>query len=542
MNPSVSGAKPPPILANTGAFGSELTRRTLLKGVGTGAAALGFGALWPTTAYGAIGGPGGLVPRSNLLMLVNRVSQGYTASELARATTLGYSAYLNSVIAGPATTPRADTVVSSLQPFVSYTPWAYLLTGTPQMPVNPDDLLIAVQAATARLSVRSEHVLLERMMDMWSNRLSVYGRKAGNGALKNYSDYHIIRPHALGSVSRLLTNFARDTSVLYYLDNVGSSAPVPNENWAREFLELYTMGPNDPDPSVTEPNYVEADVQAAAKAFTGWTWDMAPSPNFGLFTYDSALQLTSSAPYAFLGSMITPASASTLEGEQVVGLTVNSSQTARGIAAKMIRHLLRYDPTPAQVTAAAALYPNTGLMVASILSQANISALTPAQYLFSSPSRFAYQALRALDADPSLLAQGLIDELRRMGNAPFEWPAPDGYPDEAEKWLGSVFGRWQFANNLFTAPDPVTGDNPNMPGVVFTDAQLLAMVSPFTTMASVVTNLDVLLTGGILSDNEKSVIEAYGAIAISPPYSYSPYQVLREMFALTISAPSFQYY
>jgi len=541
MSQSVSGAKPPPILTNAGAFGSELTRRTLLKGVGTGAAALGIGALWPTTAYGAIGGPGGLVPRSNLLMLVNRVSQGYTAAELARATTLGYSAYLNSVIAGPATTPRADTVVTSLQPFVSYTPWAYLLTGTPMNPVDPDSLLTAVQLATTRLSVRSEHVLLERMMDLWSNRLSVYGRKPGNGALKNYSDYHIIRPNALGSASALLTAFARDTSALYYLDNVSSSAPVPNENWAREFLELYTMGPNDPDPAITAPNYVEADVQAAAKAFTGWTWDTIPGPSLGLFNYDGALQLTSPTSYPFLGSSITPGLSSTFEGDQVVSLTVNSPKTARGIAAKMIRHLLRYDPTPAQVTAAAAQYPNIGLMVDSILSQANISALTPSQYLFSSPSRFAYQALRALDADPAMFAKGLIDELRRMGNAPFEWPAPDGYPDEAEKWLGSVFGRWQFANNLFTAPDS-TGDNPNMPGVVFTDAQLLAMVSPFTTMASVVANLDVLLTGGILSDNEKSVIEAYGSIAISPPYSYSPYQVLREMFALTISAPSFQYY
>lgn len=538
MSQSVSGAKPPPILTNTGVLGSELTRRTLLKGVGTGAAALGIGALWPATAYGAIGGPGGLVPRSDLLMLVNRVSQGYTAGQLARATTLGYSTYLNSVIAGPATTPRADAVVNSLQPFLSFTPYAYLLTG----PVDPDNLLLVAQLATTRLSVRSEHVLLERIMDLWSNRLSVYGRKAGNGSLKNYGDYHIIRPNALGSASTLLTAFARDTSALYYLDNVFSSAPTPNENWAREFLELYTMGPNDPDPSITTPNYIEADVQAAAKAFSGWTWDLAPSPNFGLFTYLSAMHVVSASSYQFLGQPITPSVPTTSEGDQVVSLTVNSSMTARGIAAKMIRHLLRYDPTPAQVTAAAALYPNIGQMVASILSQANISALTPSQYLFSSPSRFAYQALRALDADPGVFATGLIDELRRMGNAPFEWPAPDGYPDEAEKWLGSVFGRWEFASRLFTPPDPVTGDNPMMPGVVFTDSQLLAMVSPFTTMASIVANLDVLLTGGILSDNEKSVIEAYGSIAISPPYSYPPLQVLREMFALTISAPSFQYY
>jgi len=429
-----------------------------------------------------------------------------------------------------------------LQPFVSYTPWAYALTGTPTMPVNPDDLLTAVQLATTRLSVRSEHVLLERMMALWSDRLSVYGLKPLNGALKNYGDYHLLRPYALGRATTLLTTFAHDTSVLYYLDNVVSSGPIPNENWAREFLELYTMGPVDPDPAITTPNYTEPDVQAAAKAFTGWTWDTALGPNWGLFTYNPSLQLVSASPYPFLGISITPSTGTTSEGDQVVSAVVNSSKTARGIAAKMIRHLLRYDPQPTEVTAVAAQYPNIGQMISTILSQANVAALTPAQYLFSSPSRFVYQALRAVDADPAMFAMGVIEELRRMGNAPFEWPAPDGYPDQPEKWLGSVFGRWEFANRMFATPDPITGENPQLPGVAFSDAQIVALVSPFTTVASIVANIDQLLTGGILSDNEKSVLEAYGTIAISPPFSLSPFQVLREMLALAISAPSFQYY
>ena len=180
-------------------------------------------------------------------------------------------------------------------------------------------------------------------------------------------------------------------------------------------------------------------------------------------------------------------------------------------------------------------------MISSILSFANVSALAPSDYLFSSPSRFMYQALRAMGASPTWDGAGPLSELQRMGNAPFEWPAPDGYPDDPLKWAGGLFARWEFANKLFAAPD-VNGENPEFEGVVFTDAELLAKVQPFTTVMDIIDNLDSLLMGGVLSDNEKCVLEAYVNIALQPPFSIPALQVLRELYALCISTPSFQYY
>lgn len=531
--------KAPAILTDVGVLGTELTRRTILKGGASTAAALGLGALWPSTARATIGGPGGLVARSDLLMLVNRVSQGFTAAEYAAATTAGYSTYLANVITGPGSDPAGSAFVANL-PQITWTPQQCIVDAL-LLGLNADDYVMFTQQATIGLSVLSSKILLERTMDMWTNRLNVYGRKPLNGTTKLYGDYAIIRPNALGNADALFTAFARDTSALYYLDNVVSAAPIANENWAREFLELYTMGQNDPDPSITTPNYIEADVQAAAQAFTGWSWDSSgfpTNPNLGLFLYQSASHITTSK--VFQGITLTPASSTTAEGDQVVSIVVNSSKTARTTAYKILRHFLRYDPSPTQVTTVAAQYPSITAMIGAALAQSNVTALTQSDYLFSSPSRFVYQALRASGAVPDWSKWGLIEELRRLGNAPFEWPAPDGYPDEPGKWAGGLFARWEFANKLFTEPDPITGDNPELPGVVFTDTEILAMVSPFTTTMDIVNNIDARFTGGVLSVNEKSVLDAYINVALSVPLN--PYQILREVLALTVSSPTFQYY
>jgi len=442
------------------------------------------------------------------------------------------------VLAGPTSDPPGDAFLAKLLPTIGWTPDEALTN----YGGNPDLLVRWCQQATIGLSVVSERILLERMMDFWSNKLNVYGKKPGVGILKNYSDYHIIRPNALGSVKHLLTAFAKDTSVLYYLDNVNSSGPVPNENWAREYLELYTMGQDDPIfGGSVPPNYKEEDVQAAAAAFTGWSYDPAPGPNRGLFLYKPGQHL--SGPKTFMGIRLVQDDTTPGEGDQVVSIVVNSLKTGRGMAAKMIRHLLRRDPTPAQINSASLIYRGSGVtdMVGDILSQANVSALTPADYLLSSPSRFMYQALRAMGATPEWNGVGPLTELQRMGNAPFEWPAPDGYTDVPEKWAGGIFARWEFANKLFTAPD-MSGQNPEFEGVVFTDAELLAKVKPYSTVMDIINNLDDLFTGGVLSDNEKSVLEAYVNVALAPPFSVSPFQVLRELFALSISTPTFQYY
>lgn len=538
---------PPSVLTNVGPLGGELSRRALLKGGATGAAALSLSALWAGHAHATIGGPGGLKPRSDLLMLVNRLSQGFKASELATATSMGYACYLNHVLDGPTSDPAGDAFVAGMQ----QTTWPLLpsdvISWTPAQcfsiapAVDPDGLLGYTQQATIGLSVLSERMLLERMMDFWSNRLNVYGKKVLNGPLKLYGDYHIFRPNALGSVKAMITAFGHDTSGLFYLDNIESAQPIPNENWAREMLELYSMGLIHP--ITGQNNYSEGDVQAAAAAFTGWSYQGIPGPNALLFAYKPWMHL--SGQKTFQGVGLTQVDATPGEGDQVLDIIVNSDKTRLGMAAKMVRFLLHHDSQSNlahQQIQAAALQYDAGVkaMVSNILSQANVSLLTPADYFLSSPSRFVYQACRAVGASLDSAQPELLYELRRMGNAPFEWAAPNGYPDEPQKWAGGVFARWEFANKL-TALD-AGGNNPELPGVEVTDSQVLALAQPYSTPMDIINNLDNRLTGGVLSDNEKSVLEAYIFYAASPPYSLTQIPLLRELIALFISCPTFQYY
>lgn len=538
MDERTTIARLPDALQDRGVLGQELSRRTMLKGGATTVAALGLGAMWSRSANAAVGGPGGLQPRSDLLMLVNRVSQGFTLAEMARATSLGYAGYLDYATDALMPTPLASAYLAPFLGSESWTP-AQVFAALQ----NPDDVLSFTQRMTLGRSVLSENILLERMMDFWSNRLNVYAKKQGNAAFKHYGDY-VIRQNALGDAKALLTEFAHDTSVLHYLDNIDSGTPIANENWAREFLELYTMGQVDPISGAA--NYTEDDVQAAAKAFTGWSVDLyvppppLTNPHLGLFLYKPIQHIT--GPKVFQGIQLFEDASTTYEGDQVVSIVVNSLKTGRGMAAKMIRHLLRYDPQAAQVNSASLLYRSAGVpaMVQDILSQANVSALTPDKYLFASPSRFVYQAMRASGASPVWTDLNVLGELQRMGNAPFEWPAPDGYPITPEKWAGGIFSRWEFANKLFGAADAM-GAYP-LGDVHFDDTQIMALLNGATTIPGAINAVNQRFTGGVLSENEKSVLLLHLQTVLPAPYDLSYPQAVRELCALTISSPTFQYY
>ena len=116
-----------------------------------------------------------------------------------------------------------------------------------------------------------------------------------------------------------------------------------------------------------------------------------------------------------------------------------------------------------------------------------------------------------------------------------------GPPVDEEAWVHNVFARWQFATSFF-APQ---GAAWAMDGVHVTDAELMSLLGPVATVADAVGRIDAILTGGVMTDNEICVIEAYVNVALAscaPCTTAQVMQIVRTAFALAASCPTFQYH
>ena len=157
-------------------------------------------------------------------------------------------------------------------------------------PKNPQMVVTDLQRAKLLRAVYSEQQLSELMVDFWENHFSIFANKDDDRYLLTAFDRETIRPFALGRFRDLLGATAHSPAMLFYLDNWRSSVPRPypargdkpagvdggfNENYARELMELHTLG--------VDGGYTQKDVQEVARCFSGWT---IQKPNEqGLFLY-----------------------------------------------------------------------------------------------------------------------------------------------------------------------------------------------------------------------------------------------------------------
>ena len=116
--------------------------------------------------------------------------------------------------------------------------------------------------ATALRSTYSRYQLYEMMVDFWTNHFNIYIRKNLTGMLKTADDRDVVRKYALGKFYDILSASAHSPAMMIYLDNFESTKNKPNENYARELLELHTLG--------VDGGYTQQDVQELARVLTGW--------------------------------------------------------------------------------------------------------------------------------------------------------------------------------------------------------------------------------------------------------------------------------
>lgn len=289
-----------------------------------------------------------------------------------------------------------------------------------------------LRQATFLRQLYSKRQLYEVMVEFWNDHFNIFVEKEACFILKTVDDREVIRKHALGSFRDLVWASAHSPAMLVYLDNQANVKGTPNENYARELMELHTLS--------VDGGYTQTDVMELARCLTGWSvkkhfW-------LGEFTFDKKKHEPGAKN--LIGLAIQESGQG--EAEQVIEHLAAHPSTARFIAAKLARRFLADDPPPEIVEKAAQVFIQTRGDIKSVLRVILLDGLAHARPKFKRPLNFVLSAARALNVETDGRAFGR--PLARMGQLPFSWPTPDGYPDRSESWQGNLMPRWQFALEL----------------------------------------------------------------------------------------------
>ncbi|HXE59140.1 MAG TPA: DUF1800 domain-containing protein [Gemmatimonadaceae bacterium] len=390
-----------------------------------------------------------------------------------------------------------------------------------------------LQVAKVGRALMSRRQLQEVMVDFWENHFSIY---AGKGAPERYMlasfERDAIRPHALGKFRDLLGAVAKSPAMLYYLDNWESTveanrpalatfsarprrgrpgialrrAPRPrrsglNENYGRELLELHTLG--------VDGGYTQADVIAAARAFTGWTIDR-PQLGGG-FVFRPALH--DAGEKRFLGRTL-DAGRGIEDGEQILDILARSPATARFIATKLARRFVSDSPPPALVERAAATFTRTDgdirETLRTILTSPEFFSRDAYRAKVKSPFELVVSALRTVDAQPDTTPR-TARIIARLGEPLYMHRDPNGYPETGDAWIntGSILNRINFGLAL------AAGRLPGIDLDAWARREGLDTLAPAARVDGVV--LDVL--GGEASPDSRRVLESgvNPMLATAPP-------------------------
>lgn len=289
----------------------------------------------------------------------------------------------------------------------------------------------SVQAWWMAKLLTTRRPLIEKMTLFWHDHFATSAQKVTNGPLLHQQN-ELIRANAIGSFRELLRAVSKDPAMLVWLDNQFNVKGKPNENFAREVMELFTLGIG---------NYSEKDVQEAARAFTGWTFRGATREKLGkyrksTFYFDSRKH--DSEIKEVLGSK------GPFDGDGVLNLLCDEPQTARYIVTKIWEWFAYSKPEPGLVERLSASFRKSGLdlkgLLRSIMESPEFYSDKAERSVYKNPVDFVVPPLRQLGVG------ALLSELK---------PNADGLLDR--KQLGPVLGCVQSTKsmgmNLLFPPD-----------------------------------------------------------------------------------------
>jgi uncharacterized protein (DUF1800 family) len=289
-----------------------------------------------------------------------------------------------------------------------------------------------------REMLQSPSPLTERMTLFWHNHFATSQQKVRLGQLM-YRQNALLRREALGNFATLLHDIAKDPAMLVYLDNAGSRRQAPNENFAREVMELFTLG---------EGHYGEQDVKEAARAFTGWSLDRET----GEFTYRRV--------WHDYGEKTVLGKRGRFDGDDVLDVLLARPEAAQFIAGKLWREFVSPNPDSREVARWAAVFRDARYEVKPLLrtiltSDAFWSAKNRGA-LIKSPVELVVGTLRTFGISPFDLRPAVF-AAAALGQNPFSPPNVKGWPG-GDAWINSstLLGRKQWLERVFRGSDPTT--------------------------------------------------------------------------------------
>ncbi|WP_260986450.1 DUF1800 domain-containing protein [Bordetella genomosp. 13] len=449
---------------------------------------------------------------------VDRVTWGVTPSELAAARKAGWQAYLDQQLKPDLRIPLPAEVQSRIDALsISQVPgqqaYRQQVLRARENRDLPDAQRKQANAETRKITSRrsgetimrstwralySRDQLQEVMTWFWMNHFSVYSSKGNIGTLLDDYEDRTIRPHTLGKFGDLLRATVRSPAMLVYLDNARNVAGRINENYARELMELHTLG--------VDGGYSQHDVQELARILTGMTinpLDKAPKVDpaqqaqvvsDGLFLFNPRLH--DSGSKTVLGHDFE--NGGMREIDSALDMLARQPATARHISRKLAQYFVSEQPPDALVQRMAQTFLKTDGDIAATLRAMFDSpefAASLERGKFKDPTQYVYSSMRlAYDSMPPIRsAQPVVAMVARQDQLLGRRVTPDGYPVKQSDWSssGQMTTRFEIARTIATSRAPfyrdADGEPPQLPAMPLlldaygkTGDQPFAALSPAT--------------------------------------------------------------
>ncbi len=431
----------------------------------------------PRAAAGAAGAPeaaetgANAIHRGDVLWL-ERIGFGLDSASLAQYRAIGRARFLDAQLESRAATlPAAIAAQIEAMEVVHTDPLRALAAVAEQnkainaMPEGPDKELarknlnehgnqLAYQAIRRDLlrAVYSPAQLQEQMVWFWLNHFSVYQYKANLRWLIGDYEEHAIRPHALGHFRDLVLASLEHPAMLQYLDNTQNASGHLNENYARELMELHTLGVGS--------GYTQQDVQQLARVLTGVGVNAGEEPHLRpelqrLYRRVGAFEFNP-ARHDFGGKSLFghPIDGSGFgEVEKAVTLITREGACAHFIARKLATYFVADDPPPQLVERMAQTFQRTDGDIAEVLRTMFLAREFDAALgaKFRDPVHFVLASVRlAYDGQTIRNTRPLLNWLSALGEPPYGRATPDGYPSTEPGWAspGQLSRRFEIARAI----------------------------------------------------------------------------------------------
>jgi hypothetical protein len=458
---------------------------------------------------------------------LNRISWSVRSTDLARAKRIGIPAYLEEQLSARWVAAGDRVRVPAALRLARKTIYRFK---------DPYDVaskaLVTGMIARARTSPAQ---LYERVVEFWSDHFNI----AAQDLEPEVVDWQrlVIRRYAFGKFRPMLQATARHVAMLYYLNNADSNKDHPNENYARELMELHTLGVGN--------GYTEKHVKEVARVFTGWTADYG---NYTGFIFDPDLHDTGDK--VVLGTTITGATgmAGMQEGVQVLDLLASDPRTWSFVLKKLCTRFISdafANPAPGSPQAVfidtlIPVWQSTdgdikailrAILLSDMFRQASLQKLRrPLDYFIATLRATGTAFLRYDDLE---YQTELLDQV------PYGWGPPNGYPDVAPAWAttSGLLARWAVAQTVTNDALPGSG------GAALTHFQVLLRLQ--RTVGALIDAMAKQFYAVTLADEARAALIAFATdgtgTAATPVTPDLLSNKLGPLAGLVLSLPEFQW-